>query len=124
MNEDSSTIHQTQLTTTSPVTTPATTPTMPSAFSPSNGYQLQQQLLYMNEPSLNLNTKFDSLLVTKSSISTTKEANEGEELDTMFNEIKSPDDLYKLKNFEVNSQMKLMTCLPYSKHEMRAPKQL
>lgn len=124
VNEDSPNIRQTQLTTTSPVATPATTPSMLSSFSPSNERQLQQQLSYMNEQLLNLNTKFDSLLVTKSSISTTKEANEGEELDTMFNEIKSSDDLYKLKNFDINQQMELMTCLPCSKHKMRAPKQL
>ena len=73
------TIYQQQLPTTSPVTTPATTSIMSSAFSPSNEYQLQQQLSYRNRQLLNLNTKFDSLLVTKSSIPTTKEANEEED---------------------------------------------
>ncbi|CAF1394728.1 unnamed protein product [Adineta ricciae] len=78
----------------------------------------------MSEQILNLSTKFDSLFGTKSSISTIKEANEGEELDVMLNEIKSSDDLYKLKNFEINSQMELMTCLSCSKHKTHAPKQL
>ncbi|MDQ2753803.1 MAG: hypothetical protein M3R72_12340 [Bacteroidota bacterium] len=124
MNEDSPTIHQTQLTTASPVATPTTTPTVTSPFSPPNENQLQQQLFYVNEQLLNLNTKFDDLLGTKSSISTSRDANEGGELDTMFNEIKCSDDLYKLKNFEVNSQMELMTCLPCFKYKIRAPKQL
>ena len=79
VNEDSSTTHQTQLTATSPVTTPAATSTIRSAFSSSNEHQLQQQPSYMNEQLLNLNTNFGSLLVTKSSISTAKEANKGEQ---------------------------------------------
>lgn len=78
----------------------------------------------MSDKLSNLSTKFDSLLGTKSSISNTKQANEAEELDVMFNEIKSSDDLYKMKNFEINSQMELMTCLPCSKHKTKAPKQL
>ncbi|CAF1473248.1 unnamed protein product [Adineta ricciae] len=143
-NEDSPTFDQTQATATSsltspvtttssftsPVTTissfasPVTTPNAPSPFSPSNEHQFQQQLFYMSEQLSNLSTKFDSLLGTKSSISTTKEANEGEEFDVMFNEIKSSDDLYKMKNFEINSQIELMTCLSCSKHKTHAPKQL
>ena len=115
---------------TSPVTTissfnsPGTTPIIPSFFSPSNEHQFQQQLLYMNEQLSNLSTKFDSLIGTKSSISNTKQANEGEELAVMFDEIKSSDDLYKIKNFEINSQMELMTCVPCSKYKTYAPKQL
>jgi hypothetical protein len=141
-NDDSPTFDQTQLTTTStvatpvitssvftPVTTssvatPVTTPTIPFSFSPSNEHQLQQQLSYMSEQLLNLSTKFDSLFVTKSSISTTKEANEGEDLDVLFNEIKSSDDLCKMKNFEINLEMELITCLPCSKHKTHASKQL
>jgi hypothetical protein len=121
-NEDSPTFDQTQLTTMSSRATPLTSPTIPSPFSPSNEHQLQQQLSYMSEQLLNLGTKFDSLLDTKSSISTTKEANE--ELDVVFNEMKSSDELYKMKNFEINSHMELMTCLPCSKHKTHAPKQL
>jgi hypothetical protein len=123
-NDDSPTIRQVQLTATSPATTPTTTHSMPSPFSPPNDHQLQQQLSYMTEQLLNLGTKVDSLLVTKGSASTLKEVIEGEELDTMFNSIKISDDLYKLKNFEIDSQMELMTCLPCSKHKMHAPKQL
>ncbi len=57
----------------------------------------------MSEQLSNLSTNFDSLLGAKSSISNTKQANEAEELDVMFNEIKSSDNLYKMKNFEINS---------------------
>ena len=143
-SEDSPTFDQTQMTTTSTLTSPATTtssytspatttslftspvitPIIPSSFSPSNEHQFQQQLFYMSEQLSNLSTKFDSLLGTKSSISNTKQANEAEELDVMFNEIKSSDDLYKMKNFEINLQMELITCLPCSKHKTHAPKQL
>jgi hypothetical protein len=78
----------------------------------------------MNEQILNLNTKFDSLLGTQSASSIIKEANEDEELDIIFNEIKSSDDLYKIKKFEINPQMELITCVPCSKHKIHAPKQL
>ena len=57
----------------------------------------------MSEQLLNLNTKVDSLLVTKTSVSAAKEVNEAEEFDAVFNEIKSSDDLYEMKNFEVNA---------------------
>lgn len=134
-NEDSPTFDQTQSTTmpahATPVvrsshTTPVTTPTMPSPclFSPSNDFQLQQPLSFMSEQLLKLNTKFDSLLVTKTSVSVAQEVNEAEDFDAVFNELKSSDDLYKMKNFEINAQMELMTCLPCSKHKLHAPKQL
>ncbi|CAF1612978.1 unnamed protein product [Didymodactylos carnosus] len=114
----------TPVTPVSSFTSPVITPIIPSSFSPSNERQFQQQLFYMSEQLSNLSTKFDSLLGTKSSISNTKQANETEELDVMFNEIKSSDDLYKMKNFEINSQMELITCLPCSKHKTNTPKQL